>query len=81
GFGRESNLAATDLARLKAESARLLTVIKAMNLVAEVAARYTDVVSAQKTLEVKVQNMEQAGALVERSRKLVDSGKGVDKDV
>lgn len=81
GFGRESTLAPIDLARLQTESARMLTLIKAMNLVAEVAARYTDVVAAQEKLSVKAQNIERAEALVERNRKLVETGKGVEKDV
>ncbi len=81
GFGRASNLAPTELARMKARSARMLTTIKAMNLVAEVAARYTDVVAAQKNLEVKSDNIDRAKALVGRSKKLLESGKGVEKDV
>ncbi|HJM64627.1 MAG: hypothetical protein CMN05_03620 [Roseibacillus sp.] len=81
GFGRRSNLAATDLARLKAESARMLTLIKAMNLVAEVASRYTDVVAAQKNLLVKSENIDRAKALVERNKKLLDAGKGVERDI
>ena len=69
GFGRRSNLAATDLARLKVESARMLSLIKAMNLVAEVASRYTDVVASQETLVVKSENIDRARALVERYKK------------
>ncbi len=81
GFGRKSNLAATDLARLKVESARMLSLIKAMNLVAEVASRYTDVVAAQETLLVKSENIDRARALVERNRKIQDAGKGVERDI
>lgn len=81
GMGREANLAPAQLARLKVQSANLLTQIKAMNLVAEVASRYIDVVSAQKQLEVKSENIERAKALVERNEKLIESGKGVEKDV
>ena len=65
GFGRASNLAATDLAKLKAESAQMLSHIKAMNLVAEVASRYTDV-AAQKNLQVASGNIERAKSLVEK---------------
>ena len=81
GLGREINLGPAEVARLKAESARMLTLIKAMNLLAEVAARYTDVVSAQKQLEVKSQNIERAKSLVARNKRLLESGKGVEKDV
>ena len=81
GFGRASNLAATDLAKLKAESAQMLSHIKAMNLVAEVASRYTDVVAAQKNLQVASGNIERAKSLVERNRKLLDAGKGVQRDI
>jgi len=81
GFGRESTLAEVDLARLRAESARLLTMLKAMNLVAEVSARYIDVVAAEENLGVKSQNIDRANLMVDRNKARVESGKGVENEV
>lgn len=81
GFGRESTLAEVDLAKLRTESARLLTLLKAMNLVAEVAARYADVVAAQENLSVKSDNIDRANLMVERNKARVESGKGVENEV
>jgi len=81
GAGRDTNLAAVDLARLKVEASKMLTLVKAMNLVAEVAARYTDVVAAEENLQVKQANIDLAESLVERNKELVKSGKGVQADV
>jgi outer membrane protein TolC len=81
GAGRDTNLAAVDLARLKVEASKMLTLVKAMNLVAEVAARYTDVVAAEENLQVKQANIDLAEALVVRNKELVKSGKGVQADV
>lgn len=59
----------------------MLTLVKAMNLVAEVAARYTDVIAAEENMAVKRTNIELAESLVERNKALVTSGKGVQADV
>lgn len=81
GFGKKSTLAKVDLANLQKESARMLTTVKAMNLVAEVAARYTDVVAAHETLGVKSQNIQRAELMVDRNKARVESGKGVENEV
>ena len=81
GFGKKSTLAKVDLANLQKESARMLTTLKAMNLVAEVAARYTDVVAAHENLGVKTENIERANLMVERNKARVESGKGVENEV
>lgn len=81
GFGKKSTLAKVDLAELQKESSRLLTTLKAMNLVAEVAARYTDVVAAHENLAVKSENIERASLMVERNKVRVESGKGVENEV
>ncbi len=81
GFGKKANLAALKIAKERVAASEVLTRVKAMNLVAEVASRYTDVIAAEKALEVHQSNISLAESMIQRNRELLESGEGVETDV
>ncbi len=81
GFGREANQAQINIAKNRVEATQYLAVIKAINLIAETASRYTDVISIEEILKIREENISLAQSLLERNKELLESGKGVQIDV
>jgi outer membrane protein TolC len=81
GFGKDANLAGVNIARLRGSAQEILTRVKAMNLVAEVATRYTDIVTADRVLAVHSQNIKLAEQMLTRNKELVKSKEGLATDV
>ena len=81
GFGREANLAGVNIARNRMAAQEVLTRVKAMNLVAEVASRYMDIVTADRVLSVHAQNIELAEKMLKRNQELLESKEGLLTDV
>jgi outer membrane protein len=81
GFGRDANLAGVNVARHRLAAQEVLTRVKAMNLVAEVASRYTDIVTADRVLAVHSKNIELAERMLKRNKELLDSKEGLLTDV
>ena len=81
GFGRNANLAAVDIARQRVAAQEVLTRVNAMNLAAEVASRYTDIVAADRVLKVHRKNIALAEKMLERNRELLKSNEGLETDV
>lgn len=81
GAGYGNTYAKVQLAEIKRDAAILLARVKAMNLVAEVASRYIDVLAAEKALALRKENLRRAEELVERNQRRQDVGVGVEIDV
>lgn len=81
GFGRGANLAGVDIARENVASQELLTRVAAMNIVAQVASGYIDVVAADRLLDVRAGNIKLAEQMLERNRELLESKEGLEADV
>ncbi|MGJ8697968.1 MAG: TolC family protein [Verrucomicrobiaceae bacterium] len=81
GFGRDANLAGVNIARRRLAAQEVLTRVKAMNLVAEVASRYTDIVTADRVLAVHAQNIELAERMLKRNKELLATNEGLLTDV
>ena len=81
GFGREANRAQINIAKNRVEATEYLAEIKAINLIAETASRYTDIISIEEILKIREENISLAQSLLERSKKLLESEKGVQIDV
>ncbi|MDB4369536.1 TolC family protein, partial [Akkermansiaceae bacterium] len=81
GFGREANLAGVNIARHRGAAQDILTRVKAMNLVAEVASRYTDIVTADRVLKVHAENISLAEKMLKRNQELLASDEGLLTDV
>ena len=81
GFGRSANLAGVDIARHEVSSQELLTRLQAMNIVAEVASSYIDVVAADRLLSVRGRNVALAEQMLEQNRELLESKEGLEADV
>ncbi|MFW6355069.1 MAG: TolC family protein, partial [Verrucomicrobiota bacterium] len=81
GLGMSNTLAEVELAELKVSAALLLTRVQAMNLVAEVASRYIDVLAADEALALRKDNVRRAEDLVERNRRREEAGVGVEIEV
>jgi outer membrane protein TolC len=81
GFGKEANLAGVNIARRRGAAQEVLTRVKAMNMVAEVASRYTDIVTADKVLAIHRQNIALAEKMLKRNKELLASEEGLATDV
>jgi outer membrane protein TolC len=81
GFGKDANLAGVNIAKLRGTAQEILTHVKAMNLVAEVATRYTDIVTADRVLDVHGQNIKLAEQMLVRNKELLKSKEGLATDV
>ncbi len=81
GFGKDTNLAAVNIAKQRGAAQEVLTRVKAMNLVAEVASRYTDIVTADRVMAVHKQNIELAEQMLKRNKELLESNEGLVTDV
>ncbi|YCM45023.1 TolC family protein [Verrucomicrobiaceae bacterium 227] len=81
GFGKDANLAGINIARHRLAAQEVLTRVKAMNLVAEVASRYTDIVTADRVLAVHSKNIELAERMLKRNKDLLASNEGLLTDV
>lgn len=81
GAGKEVNLAGLNIARHRGAAQDVLTRVKAMNLVAEVASRYTDIVTADRVLSVHSANIELAKQMLKRNQELLESNEGLQTDV
>lgn len=81
GAGKEVNLAALNIARHRGAAQDILTRVKAMNLVAEVASRYTDIVTADRVLAVHTENIRLAEQMLKRNQELLESDEGLLTDV
>ena len=81
GFGKDANLAGVNIAKLRGAAQEILTHVKAMNLVAEVATRYTDIVTADRVLNVHSQNIRLAEQMLVRNKELLKSKEGLATDV
>jgi len=81
GFGKEANLAGVNIARRRGSAQEVLTRVKAMNMVAEVASRYTDIVTADKVLAVHGANIALAERMLKRNKELLASEEGLVTDV
>lgn len=81
GFGRGANLAGVDIARQNVASQELITRLKAMNIVAQVASSYIDVVAADRLLSVHRRNIKLAEQMLQRNRELLESKEGLEADV
>jgi outer membrane protein len=81
GYGYGNTYARVELAEIKADAALLLARVKAMNLVAEVASRYVDVLAAEENLAIRKENVRRALELVERNQRRQDAGVGVEIEV
>ena len=81
GFGKDANLAGVNIARYRMAAQEVMTRVKAMNLVAEVSSRYTDIVTADRVLAVHRKNIELAERMLKRNRELLESNEGLLTDV
>ena len=81
GFGKDANLAGVNIAKHRGAAQEVLTRVKAMNLVAEVATRYTDIVTADRVLGVHSQNIKLAEQMLTRNKELLKSKEGLATDV
>ncbi len=81
GFGEDANLAALNIAKRRGAAQEVLTRVKAMNLVAEVASRYTDIVTADRVLAVHSENIKLAEQMLKRNKELLESNEGLVTDV
>ncbi len=81
GFGPKVNEAAIKAAVVGEEAAAILVQVRAMTVVAETASRYYDLVSAGQNQGVKAEGHRLAAKLLDRSRKLEESGKANSSDV
>ena len=81
GFGKEANLAGINIARQRGTAQEVLTRVKAMNMVAEVASRYTDIVTADKVLDIHRENIALAEKMLKRNKELLESKEGLATDV
>ncbi len=81
GSGKKVNLAALNIARHRGAAQDILTRVKAMNLVAEVASRYTDIVTADRVLAVQSENVRLAEKMLKRNQELLASDEGLLTDV
>ena len=81
GFGREANRAQINIAENRVEATEYLTEIKAINLIAETASRYTDVIAIEEILKIRQENIVLAESLLEKNKELLASEKGVKIDV
>lgn len=81
GFGSDVNLAGVNIAKNRGAAQEVLTRVKAMNLVAEVASRYTDIVTADRVMGVHTKNIELAEKMLKRNQELLDSNEGLLTDV
>ena len=81
GFGREVNEAEIKAAMAAEEAAGILVQVRAMTVVAETASRYYDLVSAWQNKAVKTEGHHLAAKLLDRSRRLEESGKATTADV
>lgn len=81
GFGKDANLAGVNIARRRGAAQEVLTRVKAMNMVAEVASRYTDIVTADKVLSVHRENIALAEKMLKRNKELLESKEGLATDV
>lgn len=81
GFGKTANLAGVNIARRRIAAQEVLTRVKAMNLVAEVSSRYTDIVTADRVLAVHRMNIELAERMLKRNKQLLESNEGLLTDV
>ena len=81
GGGKDVNLAGLNIARHRDAAQDVLTRVKAMNLVAEVANRYTDIVTADRVLLIHSANIELAKQMLKRNQELLESNEGLQTDV
>jgi len=81
GFGRGANMAGLNIAKNRGAAQEVLTRVKAMNLVAEVASRYTDIVTADRVMAVHTKNIELAEQMLKRNTELLESNEGLLTDV
>jgi len=81
GFGRSANLAGVNIAKHRAAGQEVLTRVKAMNLAAEVASRYVDIVAADRMLKTHLQNIALAEQMLKRNRELLKTIEGLETDV
>ena len=81
GFGREMNMLGVNIAKHRGAAQEVLTRVKAMNLVAEVASRYTDIVTADRVMGVHSANIQLAEQMLKRNQELLASNEGFLTDV
>ena len=81
GFGKDANLAAVKIARQRGAAQEVLTRVKAMNMLAEVASRYTDIVTADRVLAIHQENIALAEQMLKRNKELLASKEGLVTDV
>ena len=67
GFGREANRAQINIAENRVEATEYLTEIKAINLIAETASRYTDVIAIEEILKIRQENIVLAESVLEKN--------------
>ncbi|NWK55882.1 TolC family protein [Verrucomicrobiaceae bacterium N1E253] len=81
GFGMDANMAGVNIAHRRVAAQEVLTRVKAMNLAAEVASRYSDIVAADRVLKVHQKNIALANQMLKRNRELLKSNEGLETDV
>ena len=81
GFGKSVNMVRANIARNRIEATKYLAEIKAINLIAETASRYTDVISIEDILNIRKSNILFAESLLSKAKELFKAERGVKSDL
>ncbi len=81
GFGKSANMVRVNIAKNRIEATKYLAEIKAINLIAETASRYTDVISIEGILNIRKNNILLAESLLSKTKELFKAERGVKIDV
>ena len=81
GFGKSVNMVRINIAKNRVEATKYLAEIRAINLIAETASRYTDVISIEEILRIRKNNILLAESLLSKTQELLKAERGVKIDV
>tara|TARA_B100000900_G_C20583118_1_gene718405 strand:+ start:213 stop:1751 length:1539 start_codon:yes stop_codon:yes gene_type:complete len=81
GFGKSANMVRINIAKNRIEATKYLAEIRAINLIAETASRYTDVISIEEILSIRKNNILLAESLLSKTQELFKAERGVKIDV
>ena len=71
GFGKSVNMVRINIAKNRVEATKYLAEIRAINLIAETASRYTDVISIEEILRIRKNNILLAESLLSKTQELL----------